>query len=259
MKGLSLLDFLQIRDYFQEVFNGRTAWLTPIIHFKVFGVKPVLFFLLRIPALRKMFLSVDWRTRERIIENNLLYCFLDKLHERSQILDIGYAESTVSLELASMGYKVTGIDMRDFPMTHPNFSSVIGNICQMPFKDESFDLIISISTIEHIGISSYGMTAFPEGDAKAIKEILRCLKPNGLFYLTVPFGGTQTTAWQRIYNSQSLNSLLRDFEILVSKYYRRYQYKFWLPATAEELEKVPSTVEEGVNGVAIKLCSPRSK
>lgn len=242
-----------MRPYLREVFHGKPSWLTPIIHFRVLGIKPILSFLIRIPLLCKAFLAIDWKVSERVLENNWLYCFLDRLPEEARILDIGCAESMLSFELANMGYRVIGIDIRDYPLTHPNLSSIVGNICQMPFRDESFDFITCISTIEHIGLSSWGIPAFSQGDINAMKEILRCLKPNGLLYLTVPFG-IQTITWQRIYNSQHLNDLLKDFEILISKYYQRHQYKFWLPTTAQELEKISSTIEERVNGVAIVLC-----
>jgi ubiquinone/menaquinone biosynthesis C-methylase UbiE len=50
-----------------------------------------------------------------------------------------------------------------------------GSVSQMPFKNESFDLIVSISTFE-----------FVENKKTACKEIRRVLKTDGLFIIITP-------------------------------------------------------------------------
>ncbi len=52
---------------------------------------------------------------------------------------------------------------------------VEGNATKSPFKDQSFDLIIASSVIEHV----------PNQEA-FVRECYRMLKPNGLFYLSFP-------------------------------------------------------------------------
>jgi len=240
-----------------EFVEGKPSWLTPFIHFKIFGIKPIYSIFIRIPFLCDKFLKVDWKVTERVVENNWLYRFLDKLPEQARILDVGCVGSMVSFELANMGYKVTGIDLRGYPLLHPNFSFVKGDICRMPFPDGSFDFITAISTIEHVGFPFYDLPAFPEGDKKVIREIYRCLKYEGLFYMTVPFGLKENT-WYQIFDSRHLTGLLQDFNIIEEKYYRRSLGKFWLPVTAQELEKVSPYSSQGVNGVAILLCKKRS-
>jgi SAM-dependent methyltransferase len=246
--------FLRSHPYLEPIFKGKPSWITPVIHFRIFGIKPILSLLLRIPLLREKFLELDWEVWERVVENTWLYRFLDQLSEQARILDVGCVESLISFELATMGYKVTGIDMRDYdyPLAHPNFSFFVGDICKMPFANEFFDMIMAISTIEHVGLPSYGLSAFPEGDKKSLVEIHRCLKPNGLLYITLPFGVKRIT-WLRIYDSQSLIDLLKNFDILVSKYYQCFQDKLWLPTTARELERMSSSKEDG-EGVVIMLC-----
>ncbi|MEC4806233.1 MAG: methyltransferase domain-containing protein [Jaaginema sp. PMC 1079.18] len=48
---------------------------------------------------------------------------------------------------------------------------------QLPYADESFDIITSISVIEHIP---------NQGDSQAVRELWRVLKPGGKLLLTVP-------------------------------------------------------------------------
>lgn len=65
---------------------------------------------------------------------------------------------------------------------------------QLSFQDNSFDLVYSISVIEHI----YG------NYADAVQEMLRVLKPGGYLYLTFPVSAQHTEQWldQQIYPAQ---------------------------------------------------------
>ena len=250
----TMWNFIRTRDYLVEIVKARPAWITPLVHLKIFGFKPIFSFLIRIPALRDRFLDLDWIVKERVLENNWIYRFLHYAPQKARILDIGCATSKISFELANMGYKVTGIDLRNNPLEHPNLSFVFADVCQMPFGDATFDLAMAISTIEHVGIAFYDLAAFPDGDVKALAEIRRCLKPGGLLYLTIPFGKKETT-WARTYNFETLAGLLKDFEIIESKYYLRQQNKFWFPSSAQEAEaSAPYRRGEGSEAVAIMLC-----
>lgn len=68
-----------------------------------------------------------------------------------------------------------------------------GDIRDMPYKSEMFDAVVSISTMEHIGMNN---EAFKDGANEnktedlylAVEEIHRVLRPGGLFFMTVPFG-----------------------------------------------------------------------
>jgi len=55
--------------------------------------------------------------------------------------------------------------------------SIVGDVINLPFKDDFFDLVAGFEVIEHI-----------ENDKKAFSEIARVLKPSGFFIFTVPLG-----------------------------------------------------------------------
>lgn len=79
-----------------------------------------------------------------------------------------------------------------------NLKYVFGDLRKMPFDDQSFEQIISISTIEHIDMdnSIYGYDIENNSSVKnksyqyldAIKEFDRVLKPGGQLLLTFPYG-----------------------------------------------------------------------
>lgn len=69
------------------------------------------------------------------------------------------------------------------------------DIRNLPFKDNYFDGIVCISTLEHIGMDNASLytdnAAYreSEGDfAPALMELKRVLKPGGQLLITVPFG-----------------------------------------------------------------------
>ena len=58
------------------------------------------------------------------------------------------------------------------------------------FPAESFDGIVSLSAIEHIGLGHYGDPIDPDGDTKAMANVFRWLKPGGWVYFDVPYDPT---------------------------------------------------------------------
>jgi SAM-dependent methyltransferase len=56
------------------------------------------------------------------------------------------------------------------------------------FEANSFDAVVSLSTIEHIGLGHYDHDPVDkDGDSKAVANIWRWLKPGGVFYFDVPY------------------------------------------------------------------------
>ncbi len=161
----------------------------------------------RIRRMQKVFVN------ERIVEIPFVLRSLPD-NKDLKILDLGCSESSLSLHMASIGYFVTGVDMRDFPYKHPRFEFVKSDITNMTFADESFNVITCISTIEHIGLGYYqDSRGIIDADGKAMKEMYRVLKKDGLLLVSVPFGIYKETSQQRIYDTVRLEGLLADFLI----------------------------------------------
>lgn len=171
-------------------------------------------------------ITYDYTVTERIFERGFLFMNLADVPIGSKILDVGCCWSSVSLELCCLGYKVWGIDIDDYPFYHPNFTFLKSSICNTELPDNFFDVVIAISTIEHIGLGHYGDST-QDTDHKAVNEIRRILKPDGKFILTLPYGKKTKTKVFRVYDKEALEKLLEGFEVLKAQYFVNHKDVYW--------------------------------
>jgi len=86
---------------------------------------------------------------------------------KGKVLDVGCTArlNYLPVALASLGWEVWGIDLREFKFKHPNFHFVEGDIRKTGFPDNSFHAVYALSTLEYIGLSGrYGVNRLdPEG------------------------------------------------------------------------------------------------
>ena len=125
---------------------------------------------------------------ERIVEIPFVHRHLPYPYH-GRVLDVGYLESELIFQVASLGFDTWGIDIRPPAVAFPGVHFIQGDVIQYPFEPHSFDVVTAISTVEHIGLQAYGnVAADPQGDVHALQGALRSLKPGGRLILTVPFG-----------------------------------------------------------------------
>ncbi len=193
---------------------------------------------------------------ERIVEvpfvhRNLPYPF------RGKLLDVGYRESEIIFQTASLGFDAWGIDIRPPAAEFPGAHLVEGDVITYPFEPKSFDVVIGLSTFEHIGLTAYGNTAKdPDGDLHAIQAVHRILKPTGRFLLTVPFGQHGATDWYRVYDHAALLRVLNGsgMKIEQENYWTKRGDVQWVPTPWKEAEKIDSVTK--VSGVACVVARP---
>ncbi len=185
---------------------------------------------------------------ERIVEYPLV---LRWIRDGGRVLDVGCVSSRLPLHLAALGYRVDGVDVRPYPLSHPRFTfhrcDLLG--AAPPLEDASFDVVTAVSAIEHFGLGGYGAApARPSADRDAMRVLRRLLKPGGQLLLSVPYGRAGVTAKHRIYDAEGLGALLEGYEVRRSAYFRRRDG--WEPVQPGDLTEVASP-SLPVSGVAI--------
>lgn len=158
-----------------------------------------------------------------------------------RMLDVGSTGSTFPILLASFGYDVYSIDVREYEWkTHPNLTAVVGDIRKTEFPNRFFDRVTAVSTIEHVGLGRYGDPLDPDGDRKALLEIARILKPQGKLLMTMPFGRMAVSKLHRVYDKETLKTLVEGFKVEKMELFG-VKDGYWFRSKEEELVNVDSS------------------
>ena len=98
------------------------------------------------------------------------------------VLDVGCVDSLLSHELLSRGYSVIGINIREYSWKPEGMLFIKADLLRrLPIPDSSVDIVVAVSTIEHVGLSSYGQRNFDiDEDFKAMAELRRILRRGGV-------------------------------------------------------------------------------
>ena len=182
---------------------------------KALSVEPIgrLTFIISILA-KRLSLTAGFFS-QRAAEYPWMLTQLENIKPLSLILDVGCAESLLGHQLASKGFRVVELDIRECPFKNKRTLFVKRNVMHTQLPDRVFDAIIMVSTVEHIGISVYGqLTLEDDGDLKTVDELHRMLKPDGILILTTPFVGSnlfKTLPSERQYNRERLTFTIKNF------------------------------------------------
>lgn len=156
--------------------------------------------------------------KDRYKEHITRYLFARDYVQTKTILDIACGSGYGANYLAQNGAKfVVGIDISEKAIAHAkkhykasNLRFLIGDATCLALKNNSFDVVVSFETLEHI----------PEYK-KYLKETYRVLKPNGPFIVSTPnkkffpqSGGKPANPYHAIELS------LGEFQELLTKQFR---------------------------------------
>jgi tRNA (uracil-5-)-methyltransferase TRM9 len=118
------------------------------------------------------------------------------------ILDLGCGNARLLRMIGDLNIDYTGIDFSEKLIAHAKAGFdqksgrhfVVGSALNLPFENESFDLVISIAFLHHIPSKKLRL--------KAMEEIARVLKPEGITIITV------WNLWQKKYYKYVIKNIL---------------------------------------------------
>jgi SAM-dependent methyltransferase len=138
---------------------------------------------------------------------------------------------------------------------YKGLSYVFGDFRKTNLKDGAFDTIISISTLEHVGLDNTLLyTDDPKkaetdknGFVDAILELRRILAPGGRCLITVPYGKYENFGWFQIFNKEMIQLLIATFKPSSFELeFFRYDRTGW--QRASEMEVVNATAFDPHSG-----------
>jgi ubiquinone/menaquinone biosynthesis C-methylase UbiE len=127
------------------------------------------------------FLKEYWYIPSDVLQRSIEANAWDLCEFKKPVLDIGIGNGRMSNYIFRNSPRIdVGIDSEksglDQARKTKKYKEVVhANAESLPFKDSSFNTVVSNSTFEHI-----------KGDFKAVSEAARVLKKRGMLYLTVP-------------------------------------------------------------------------
>jgi len=106
-------------------------------------------------------------------------------------------------------------DYRPAKLKLSNLDTYKCDLNKLPFKTGSIESISCMHTIEHVGLGRYGDEIDPEGDLKAIRELIRVLALNGNLLIVVPIGRSKLAFnAHRIYSINQIREYFSGLELI---------------------------------------------
>lgn len=217
-------------------FNNRRPWSKGYFTFKFSCIKKAVNdkeIIEKFKNSRSLPKGYGYALDERIIEYPWVLSRLPQ-GKNIEILDAG---STLNfkeiLEFPSLKNKkvtIVNLNPEDECFWQDGVSYVLADIRNLPFKNNYFNYITCISTLEHVGMDNFLYTKNSKYKEKkifdfekAILEMKRVLKNEGKLFITVPFGKYQNFGQFQQFDSGLVGRIL---EIFQPKNYQINYYKY---------------------------------
>ena len=164
---------------------------------------------------------------------------------KMRVLNFGPGPSQlISLVAARKGSSVVRFDVREVEklVEMEDIEWICGDISEYKFGRQKFDVIVNISTVEHVGLGRYGDSKSDQGDLKAMQLLKTILKPNGKMILTIPVGRDAVHGFlHRVYGEKRLSLLLEGFRQIKSEFWAKSDKRIWERVSREKALKTKSS------------------
>lgn len=179
-----------------------------------------------------------FRIDERIVEYPWLFSRLPtgpgKLLDAGSILNYDYLLGKEPVASKKLYISTLAPELNCYWYRH--ISYVFEDLRETCYRENFFDYITSISTVEHIGLDNTLLYTSdpdrsenrPDGYLEAVAEYNRILKPGGRLYLSVPFGKHANHGWFQVFDREMVERLLTAFGSRShQEWYFRYEPDGW--------------------------------
>lgn len=226
--------------------GGRIPWTVGYLDYRSDFIRDALAddeMLLRFARTQPLPPGYGLRLDERVVEYPWV---ISRLTDReSPLLDAG---STLNFEfllgLRALEKKTIVIYTLAPELNPPargNVSHIYGDLRRTILRDRTFEEIVCISTLEHVGMDNTQIytsdrrfnESRPQGYRDVLREFQRLLAPGGHLFVTVPYGKHQNYGWLQQFDREMLRDALEVFNgTFVDAAYYRYTADGWALASA---------------------------
>jgi SAM-dependent methyltransferase len=138
---------------------------------------------------------------------------------KGKVLDAGsslnHAEYLGPLARRAEEIHIATLEYEGIAYPERGISYLFGDLRRLPYRDDYFDTVISISTLEHVGMDNTGYgsrdprAADPAREVdQAVRELVRVLAPGGALLLSVPYGAPEDYGWFRQFGRADVDRLI---------------------------------------------------
>lgn len=205
---------------------------------------------------------------ERVIELPLALEVAD-LSSPGKVLDAGsslnlpFLRKSIGRPVSHLTHLTLTSDKEHIAVDSDRISYYFGDLRAMDFKDDTFDRIVCVSTLEHVGMDNERYGAASEHDpasyTQAFREMLRVLAPGGKIMVTLPYGEHRDLGWFQIFDKGDIQLLL-DMSLGHDRTYKYYYYDgYWYEGDSKPEEPLLENVREHetITGLVVLLITKR--
>jgi SAM-dependent methyltransferase len=178
---------------------------------------------------RKVHVGLDLVSRRRKAQKIELLLGLDRIDASLRVLEIGCGSGGIAHYFGTRPnfHEVTGVDVVDVRRIREGYRFLLVSGVDLPFRDSSFDVVISNHVIEHVGSV--------EDQLQHLREIARVMGESAVGYIAVP------NRWRLIeahYRLPLLSVLPPRYASAYMRFFRKGDYYDCEPLGAVEAERL---------------------